>query len=291
MNKLRQFLIEWLSDTMWYLLVPLLAQLLPLFLAEKFLGFLSARSWCLRSFAMSALHEAQKHVEINDPERWLRQFKLVRMGEAYDLFYYQIRRGSALKRFPGLTEKPQWPQCVLGLHWGVGLSILKLIHETGGKPRIVMRKVEPGFWKVRPGFYLYMQIMVRFIHRCCYGREIPVPGGIREIKQQNADETLVFLTDVPTVSKRRFNKVSLNQTDLCFDSGGLKIVANMKISCAWYSVGIGESALTRQLQLSDFIQSPEQEVLEAGAAEQVNKLVSLDSAQWQMWPYLSQFVL
>ncbi|MGV6853024.1 MAG: hypothetical protein ACWA5R_12725, partial [bacterium] len=115
---LKRFLAEFLSDAVWYLAVPISAQLLPVRLAERYLGFFSARSWCLSSFTHNALLEAQKHVNITDIQAWERRFKQVRLGEAYDLFYYQLRRGKALSRFSMPLDEIDWPRCIVGLHYG-----------------------------------------------------------------------------------------------------------------------------------------------------------------------------
>ncbi|HET6566253.1 MAG TPA: hypothetical protein VFG52_12640, partial [Xanthomonadales bacterium] len=226
-----------IGDFLTYILLPLLCILLPYRWGQALLLQVANRGWLLESRSRLALLQAQRYIGVKDPETWLRQWRLVEMMEARDLWLCTVGRAGSISRrieVQGLPQ-PEIGLVMLGMHYGPTAIVLQMFQDTGLGPRFVYRGIEAELWKLVPFQWVFSKLNVRYIRRSCKGRDITVPGARSKLEAALQEPgTPVILLDAPMARAGQSIHADVLGVDTEFSGEGAQLLVDGGALCVYY---------------------------------------------------------
>ncbi|MDX1625083.1 MAG: hypothetical protein R3323_01105 [Wenzhouxiangellaceae bacterium] len=189
---------RWLvADLGRYVLVPLLAALLPAGAAGRLLRRAACWRWMCpdRADVVSARRAAGLA-----PEEGARPWQATMLYEAMSAWRLMLGRR------PGLRMRGEWPQrpgfVAAGGHYGNGIIVLWCLREAGLGPRFQLRRPDRGWLRPRPVYYAWSRLRFALIRRLCPDGVITTGGARSQLERAFADggSTPVVLFDTPAAS-------------------------------------------------------------------------------------------
>ena len=280
-----------IGDFLTYLLLPLLCVLLPYRWGQGLLAQIAGRGWLLQSRSELALQQAQLYISVENPARWLRQWRLVEMMEARDLWLCVFGRAHSISRRIRIQDlpKPETGLVLLGMHYGPTAIVLQMFQDAGLAPRFVYRSIEAELWRLVPFQWLYSKLNVRYIRQSCQGRDIAVPGARSKLAAAlHEPGTPVILLDAPVTRAGGSIHARVVGIDTEFSGEGSQLLIDGAARCVhyWMETSDNGERLLR-FQPSEPVQTAEQ-LIQEFAGLMSARLVE-NSAHWRLWHAAGQF--
>jgi hypothetical protein len=273
------------GDFLTYILLPLCCVALPYAVGQALIRDIAQRGWLLKARSAAALDSARNYVQVSDEAGWRARWRLVELTEARDLWFVMVgRRKAVLRSIQQRGLPPATDRFVLiGMHWGPSVLALQLFRDAGLAPRFVYRQIDPDTRRVAPFHYLYLCMLVRYIRGVCAGRDIAVPGALKQLEAAAAEPgTPVILLDAPTTRPDR--SIFLRVGDLVaeFNSGGPEWLVTGKSTVVLYSLSFN-AAGARELRCSEPFTPESTQALMQQFSHFMAQHLADDSAQWRLW--------
>jgi hypothetical protein len=280
-----------IGDFLTYLLLPMLCVLLPYSWGQRLLAQIARRGWLLQSRSDLALQQAQLYVGVENPASWVRQWRLVELMEARDLWLCVVGRAQSISRRIRIQDLPQpGPGLVLlGMHYGPTAIVLQVFQEAGLAPRFVYRSIDAELWRLVPFQWLYSKLNVRYIRQSCNRRDIAVPGARNKLAAAlHEPGTPVILLDAPVTRAGASIHARVVGLDTEFSGEGSQLLINGGARCVHYWMETSDSGdRLLRFQLSQPAQTAEQLIREFAGLMSA-RLVE-NSAHWRLWHAAGQF--
>lgn len=273
------------GDLLTYILLPLCCVVLPYALGQALIRAIAHRAWLLNARSAAALGSAQHFIHVQDEPGWKTRWRLVELAEARDLWLSMAgRRGVLARSVQQVGVPPVTDRLVLvGMHWGPSVLALQLFRNAGLAPRFVYRRVSADIWRSTPFHYLYLRLLVRYIRKVCAGRDITVPGAMKELAVWPAEPgTPVILLDAPTTRLGRSITVPVGGLTAEFNGDGPEWLASGKSPVVLYALGINAAGMS-ELKCSKPVQPESAEALMREFGCFMAQHLEQDSAQWRLW--------
>lgn len=273
------------GDFLTYILLPLCCVVLPYAAGQRLIRNIARRAWLLAARSAAALDSALRFVEVKDEARWKARWRLVELAEARDLWFFMAGRRKAPLRsvcqqgMPPVTNR----LVLIGMHWGPSVLALQLFRDAGLAPRFVYRKVSPDIRRAAPFHYLYLRLLVRYIRTVCAGRDITVPGALKQLEAAATEPgTPVILLDAPTTRPDRSVKAQVGDLVAEFSSDGPEWLVTGKSTVVLYSLGFNTAGAS-ELRCSKPARPESIRALMLQFGHFMGQHLEEDSAQWRLW--------
>jgi len=273
------------GDFLTYILLPLCCVVLPYALGQALIRNIAQRAWLLAARSAAALDSARRFVAVKDEAGWKARWRLVELTEARDLWFFMAGRRKALllslrqQGVPPVTDR----LVLIGMHWGPSVMALQLFRDAGLAPRFVYRQIGPDIRRAAPFHYLYLRLLVRYIRKVCAGRDITVPGALKQLEAATTEPgTPVILLDAPTT--RPDHSVTTRVGDLVaeFNSDGPEWLVTGKSTVVLYSLGFNTAGAS-ELRCSEPVRPESTQALMEQFGQFMAQHLEEDSAQWRLW--------
>ncbi len=186
-------------DALELVLLPGLAALLPwrwaFFLFRRMAGW----AWLYRGQCERALAGAQSAGAVDDPARWLREYRLVILVDHADHYLSRTRSNAWLRRHVRVTG--DWAvqgqgALLVTFHWGCGMWAQRHAHAHGLLPHTLV--ASPEGLRGRSVLRGYIRQRLRTLEQAEGRPVIHVPGPMRALRRAwAAREQVVLVIDVP----------------------------------------------------------------------------------------------
>jgi len=274
-----------IGDFLTYILLPMVCGVLPYNWGQALLLSVARRGWLLQSRSDLALQLAQRYVAVADVTAWRRNWRLVEMMEARDLWLSVMGRAAAISRRIKLHNVPQ-PMSglvLLGLHYGPTAIVLKIFQDQGLGPRFVYRGIGPELRRLVPFQWLFSKLNVRYIQQTCQGREILVPGARDTLRAalQEAGTPVVLLDAPVTCAGQSIHAVVLG-LDTEFAGEGPELLIQGQAHCVHYWLEVDENG-ERGLYFGAISQPQTAQQLVTEFAALMSARLASNSAHWRLW--------
>jgi hypothetical protein len=279
------------SDLFCYLLIPGLSLILPAAFSRQLLLWVSGWGWILKRESGAACDGAGKHIDIADETAWKRRWKQVELLDARDLFMMTFGRsrsvlGEIQCAQPIETAKDR---VMVGMHWGPGISILKLLAIEGLQPSFPFRPPERRLLRSRPFYYLFSTLVARYLSSTLKDRAVPV-GGAGKVLEGLLGESgsICVLMDAPPMQGRSSWSGQVLDRAAHFNAGFPAMMAGRKKEYLLYAMNL-DHELGKRLELEGpFSADGAGEFLQRYATF-LDRHLSSDSSQWRIWHVEKQF--
>lgn len=274
-----------IGDFLTYILLPMICVFLPYSWGQNLLLAVARRGWLLHSRSELALQLAVRYVAVADVTAWRRNWRLVEMMEARDLWLAVAGRATAISRRIKLHNVPQ-PMSglvLLGMHYGPTAIVLKIFQDQGLGPRFVYRGIGPELRRLVPFQWLFSKLNVRYIQQACQGREISVPGA-RDTLRAALEEagTPVVLLDAPVTRAGQSIHADVLGLDTEFAGEGPELLSQGQAHCVHYWLEVDENG-ERDLYFGAISQPQTAQQLVTEFAELMSARLASNSAHWRLW--------
>jgi hypothetical protein len=273
------------GDFLTYILLPLCCLVLPYAIGQALLRVVAQKAWLLKARSSDALDAARRFVRVSDAAGWKARWRLVELTEARDLWLFMAGRRKALlasirrQGMPVETDR----LVLIGMHWGPSVLALPLFREAGLAPRFVYRQVSPDIWRAAPFHYLYLRLLVRFIRGVCAGRDITVPGALKQLEAAGTEPgTPVMLLDAPTTRPDRSISTAVGELLAEFNNDGPDWLVAKKSAVVLYSLGFNAAGASELRCGAPFRPESARSLMEQFGHFMAQHLEE-DSAQWRLW--------
>lgn len=282
-----------LTDLFAYVLLPGLSVVIPASFSRRVLSWASGWSWLLAGDAGQAFSAALKHLEIPDPDDWMRRWKQVELLDVRDLYMMLCGRSGSV-----LAEIDQ-PECLemvrntvmVGMHWGPAISILRLLDRSGLGPAFPFRLAEPELRRARPFYYLFCVLATRYLLRTLGERAVPV-GGAGKVLQEMLGEpgSICVLMDAPVMEGRPAINKQVLGSDASFNEGFPAMLSGKNKPYVLYAMNLSEDGTMRKkLELEGPFTAQNAEEFLKRYAEFLDRHLAVDSPHWRIWRAGHQF--
>jgi hypothetical protein len=274
-----------IGDFLTYILLPVICVLLPYRWGQALLLVVARRGWLLRSRSELSLQLAHRYVEIEDATTWRRNWRLVEMMEARDLWLSVVGRAAAVSRRIKRHNIPQPKEglVLLGLHYGPSAIVLKIFQEEGLGPRFVYRGIGPELRRLVPFQWVFSKLNVRYIQQSCQGKEIAVPGARSKLLAALKEPgTPVVLLDAPVTRAGQSIHADVLGLDTEFAGEGPELLSQGQAHCVHYWLEVNESG-ERELYFGAISQPPTAQQLVTDYAGLMSAQLASNSAHWRLW--------
>lgn len=259
--------------------------ILPYRWGQALLLAVARRGGLLRSRSELALQQAQRFVVVEDESAWRRDWRLVEMMEARDLWLSVVGRAASISRRITLHNVPQAMNglVLLGLHYGPTAIVLKIFQDEGLGPRFVYRGIGPELRRLVPFQWLFSKLNVRYIQQTCQGREISVPGARDKLRAALKEAgTPVVLLDAPVTRAGQSIHARVLGLDTEFAGEGPELLSQGQAHCVHYWLEVDENG-ERALSFSAIGQPQTAQQLVEEYAELMSARLASNSAHWRLW--------
>ena len=274
-----------IGDFLTYILLPMVCVFLPYRWGQALLLAVARRGWLLQSRSELSLQLALRYVAIEDGANWRRNWRLVEMMEARDLWLSVFGRAAAISRRIKLHNVPQ-PKTglvLLGLHCGPTAIVLKIFQDEGLGPRFVYRGIGPELRRLVPFQWLFSKLNVRYIQQTCQGREILVPGARNKLQAALKEAgTPVILLDAPVTREGGSIYARVLGLNTEFAGEGPKLLCQERAHCVHYWLEVDENG-ERELFFGAISQPQTAEQLVTDFADLMSSRLAINSAHWRLW--------
>jgi len=155
--------------------------------------------------------------------------------------------------------------------------------DAGLAPRFVYRKISPDIWRAAPFHYLYLRLLVRYIRSVCAGRDIAVPGALKQLEAAAAEPgTPVILLDAPTTRPDRSILTAVGNLVAEFNSDGPEWLVKGKSTVVLYSLGFNAAGVS-ELRCGEPDRPESTRALMQQFGHFMAQHLEEDSAQWRLW--------
>jgi hypothetical protein len=273
------------GDFLTYILLPLCCVVLPYAVGQALIQRIAQRAWLLKTRSLAALASAQRFIPVQDEAGWKARWRLVELTEARDSWFFMAGRRRKLlssvrqQGMPVATDR----LVLIGMHWGPSILALPLFRDAGLAPRFVYRQVGPDIRRAAPFNYLYLCMQVRFIRSVCAGRDITVPGALKQLEAAAAEPgTPVILLDAPTTRPDRSILTAVGDLVVEFNSDGPEWLVTGNSTVVLYSLGFNAAGV-RELRCSEPFTPESTQALMQQFSHFMAQHLADDSAQWRLW--------
>jgi hypothetical protein len=273
------------GDFLAYILLPLCCVVLPYAVGQALIREISQRAWLLKARSAGALDSARHYVQVTDQATWKARWRLVELTEARDLWFFMAGRHKATLRRVRQQGVPQVMKrlVLIGMHWGPSVLALQLFRDGGLAPRFVYRKISADIRRAAPFHYLYLCLLVRYIRSVCVGRDIAVPGALKQLEAAAAETgTPVILLDAPTTRPDRSILTTVGDLVAEFNSDGPEWLVTGNSAVVLYSLGFNVAG-ARELRCSEPFTPESTRALMQQFGDFMAQHLADDSAQWRLW--------
>jgi hypothetical protein len=282
-----------MSDLLVYVVLPVVAWLLPAVVSRRLVGRVAGWDWVLSSEAEASHAYAAQYTAIADAQEWKRRWRMVVLLDARDLFLLTWGRSrSVLEEIAGRERIAQARDRVLvGMHWGPSIAILELLRSEGMSPLLVYRQVERSIVKSRPFYYLFLRKAVRYIRKSCGDRAVPVRGASNALRQKlPMPGTAIVVLDAPPTPGRSTIAGEVTGWPVLFNAGFPEILRDSGRAHQFYAISLqpGNEAL-KILELTEVRPAGSSEALIQEYCAFLGRHIERDSAQWRIWQVADQF--
>lgn len=276
-----------LSDLFAYVLLPVLAVLLPASSSRRMLGAASRWRWLMAGAAEDACRGANAHIAIDDEAAWKARWKQVELLEVRDLYLMMCGRSRAVLaeiECPGGLEQVR-DRVMIGMHWGPSISILKLLQSAGLEPALPYRAPERALLRQRPFAYVYSAIATRYLLKTLGARAIPIGGAGAVLRGLLERPGCVFVVmDAPPMAGRPSLGVPVLGRDASFNTGFPSILAETGKEYLFYAMSLAaDGSLTKRLELAGPFTTASAEAFLGDYGRHLDKHLRADSAHWRIW--------
>ena len=273
------------GDFLTYVLLPLCCVVLPYEVGQALIRGIAQRAWLLKTRSVAALDSAQRFIRVQDEAGWKARWRLVELTEARDLWLFMAGRRKALLRsvrrqgLPPVTDR----LVLIGMHWGPGVLALQFFRDAGLAPRFVYRQISPDIRHAAPFHYLYLRLLVRYIRSVCAGRDITVPGALKQLEAAATEPgTPVILLDAPTTRPDRSIPTDVGNLVAEFNCDGPEWLVAGKSTVVLYSLGFNAAGVS-ELHCSEPFRPESTRALMEQFGHFLAQHLEEDSAQWRLW--------
>lgn len=282
-----------ISDLLVYVLLPVAAFLMPAAVSRRLVSRVASWNWVLRSEADASLTHASKYTRIDDEQEWKRRWRTVVLLDARDLYLLTWGRSEAvLSEISGRERIVEArDRVIVGMHWGPGIAILKLLESEGMSPLLVYRKVERDIRAIRPFYYAFLSKAIRYIEQHCGARAIPVRGASDALRQKlPMPGTSIVVLDAPPTPGRSTIEGEVLGWPVGFNAGFPDILKESGREHHLFAISLqpGPGAL-KILELTDPRPAGSAGELIREYCAFLEQHLEADSAQWRIWQVADQF--
>jgi len=273
------------GDFLTYILLPLCCVVLPYAMGQILIRRIAHGGWLLNARSAAALDSARRFVHVADEAGWKARWRLVELTEARDLWLTMAGRRGVLVRSLHQVGQPQATDrlVLIGMHWGPSVLALQLFRDAGLAPRFVYRQVSPDIRRAAPFHYFYLRLLVRYIRKVCAGRDITVPGALKQLEAAATEPgTPVILLDAPTTRSGRSIMAPVGGLTAELSCDGAEWLANGKSLVVLYSLGMNAAGIN-ELKCSKPVQPESAQELMRQFGQFMAQHLEEDSAQWRLW--------
>lgn len=282
-----------LSDFFTYLLIPVLAIILPLRVSRSIVYRASCWNWFMAAAAEATYQGAREFVDIEDEKLFKRRWKQVELLDVCDLYMISFGRSRAvLSAVECDTSIELVRDCVIvGMHWGPAVSIPRLLKDNGLNPALPYRPPERQIFRIRPFYYLFSVLAERYMVKTMGERAMPI-GGAGKVLRTTLDQSgsVIVVMDAPPMEGRPTMSCEVLGRNAIFNAGFPAILADKEKSYVFYALSLQPGGLVRKkLELEGpFTSSEAQEFIDRYASF-LDRHLANDPAQWRIWHVAKQF--
>ncbi len=281
-----------LADFVTYFLLPLPGLLLPWRLAWPLYRRIAGRRWFFRSRVEAAYSEAERIIEIAEPQIWQRHYRLVQIVDLLD-FWISVLQPWRWRRL--LHQHGKWPVqrplVIIGTHWGPAYFVLQSLHSAGIAPYYIIRNAPPGEFRGKRVLQLFTLARKSHLERLFPGKRYS-PGGFprRLIRALHSGECILALFDVPASRHSKHFKIRIFGRQAAVQSGIVGHAMDCKAMFVTYKLGLDFSTGRRILHIDPAIEHSNEEQALRHLADFMARTLEQDPAQWQLWQVANLFL-
>ncbi len=281
------------EDLICYVLVPGLAVITPAAFSRWLLRRITRWNWVLAKAAEASLAGAEKHVKIADRVVWMRRWKRVELFDVRDLYMMLFARSQSVLAEIQCSEPIEIAKdrVLAGMHWGPGISILKLLSVERLEPAFPYRPPQQQLLRSRPFYYLYSKLAARYLSRTLAQRAVPV-GGAGKILQGLVGEpgSICVLMDAPPMEGRHTSNKPVLGSKAQFNTGFPAMMADQRKEYVLYAMNLDlDGSLGKKLEFAGPFRADDAEEFLQNYANFMDRHLSSDSSQWRFWHVEQQF--
>lgn len=281
------------TDLLSYVLIPIIAILTPASFSRALLRRVSSWRWLLSEASLSALAGAARHGVVTNEIEWLKNWKQVELMDVRDLYMMLFGRSrSVLNEITcNMPIEDVRDRVMVGMHWGPGISVLKLLAEESLQPSFPYRPPEKTLSRLRPFYYVSSRLAALFLVRTLGERAVPVGGAgkvVAEILENPG--SLCVLMDAPPMSGRRLERMPVLNKPARFNTGFPALLVASGKEYFLYAMNLcSDGSLRKQLNLvGPFSAEKETEFL-CAYANFLDDHLAGESWHWRIWHAENQF--
>ena len=281
------------SDLVCYVLLPGFSVLVPGAFSRWLLWRISCWEWIMHDAAAASLEGAAKHVEIKNATDWRRRWKRVEMLDVRDLYLMIFgRSGTVIGEIECCAPiEVAQNRVMVGMHWGPGISILKLLAVRGLNPAFPYRPPQRQLLRSRPFHYLFSKLTARYLKQTLGERAVPV-GGAGKVLQGllEREGSICILMDAPPMQGRRAASEKVLGRDAWFNTGFPALMADRHKEYVFYAMNLrADGSLKKSLELEGPFKAHDAKAFLRAYADFLHRHAARDSAQWRFWRVEEQF--
>ena len=176
------------------------------------------------------------------------------------------------------------------MHWGPSVSVIKFFQKAGLDPAIPYREPAKQILRIRPFYYLFMAMAVRYLVKTMGKRAVPI-GGAGKVLRAMLDQagSVMVVMDAPPIEGKKTLKGAVLGQNAIFDAGFPNILAKNEKEYVFYALSLQPGGMVRkQLELEGPFSSGEAQDFLLKYAGFLDRHLSSDSAQWRIWHVAGQ---
>lgn len=281
------------NDLLAYLVLPLVSLLTPAAFSRRVLRRMSHWNWFLAADAGLACESARKHLEIPDEIAWKRRWKQVELLDARDLFMMLHGRSKSVLdeiECPSGLELAR-NRVMVGMHWGPGISVLKLLSAAGLQPAFPFRPPDRQLFRSRPFYYLSSRRAAVYLSRTLGERAVPI-GGAGKILQGLLGQpgSICILMDAPHMLGRKASWRTVLGKTARFNVGFPAMLAEQGREFVLYAMNLSpDGSVKKRLEMQGPFRAEDAEAFLDEYARFLDSHLSQDSPHWRIWRAEYQF--
>ena len=282
-----------LTDLLAYVLIPLVAVVTPAAFSRGLLRRASGWNWFLGEASRQALSGARKHGAAGDGAGWLRGWIQVELMDVRDLYMMMFGRARSVLGEIEVQQDIEMlsGRLIVGMHWGPGISLLRLMDARGLEPSFPYRPPERALRRSRPFYYLSSWLAERYLSRTLGERAVSVGGAGKAISALlEGDSSICVLMDAPPMTGRKSARRTVLGNPARFNTGFPALLAKSGKEYFLVAMNLKEDgSLLKQLELSGPYRAGDGEVFLDEYAAFLDRHLRGDAWHWRMWHAEGQF--
>ena len=268
-------------------LVPGLCIFMPWSIGYRWLRLCARWNWLFEPEWRASLNEAQRWVDIGDPQEWARRYRIYRLVDHADYWLSRTRSRRWLARH--VDAQTSWPlarQAAVGVffHWSGGMWAVRSLHAAGPSSAVLA-----GHYSKRAMGHSWLGYFYGFLRLSELARAggrplIFSPGSVKKaLAELKASNWVIGTPDVPPTETRLAKPVQLFGRPALFVDGLLRIARDGQVPVVVFTLAFDIHSGRRELRISGPFDAQDPQLLQH-IASYWQGLLEEQSWAFGLWP-------